>query len=579
MNKLYLFTFLLFFSFSTFAQNWQLKLSSNVYLRTWDLTTKAEKKETLIGGALVTLYQNGKQVAQTTSGSNGEFSINVPPNGDYYLTVSYSGCNTKRMGVNTQYVPDNISNSNFMPTFKITGGFIMVKPYPGINYSELNQDLIRVEFISSKKAFDDTDSGTEKGLGIVSKIYSAEDDLFKRFCATNKEGDDALAKPNCPLAKQLYEKAIAMISGEQYPVVQLAKVGLCLKDKEEAEKKAITEKANKEKAALEKAEADKLAKEKANAEKAEKDKQAAEKLEAEKLAKEKAALEKAEADKLAKEKANAEKSEKDKQAAEKLEADKLAKEKAVAEKAEADRLAKEKAITEKAEKEKQAAEKLAADKLAKDKAAIEKAEADKIAKEKANTEKSEKDKQVAEKLAADKLAKDKAAIEKAEADKLAKEKANTEKAEKDKQAAEKLEADKLANEKAQADKLAKQKNKEEKAQKQKEALEKIKQEELAEDIAKDKKRAAEEEERKKLEYENKKKESEANTGHGNAKYSIPQKLGVNMYKEYITLGDDKFKFKQYKDAKGYYEEALKQKPNDVYSTNKIAECDKNLIPK
>ena len=40
------------------------------------------------------------------------------------------------------------------------------------------------------------------------------------------------------LAKSLYEKAINLIPGEEYPVVQLEKVGLCLKDKELAEKKA-----------------------------------------------------------------------------------------------------------------------------------------------------------------------------------------------------------------------------------------------------------------------------------------------------------------------------------------------------
>jgi archaellin len=119
--------------------------------------------------------QNDKQIDQTTSGNGGEFTILIPKDGEFYLTVSYPGCNTKRMSINTQNIPENISKDNFKPSFKIIGGFIMVKPYPGINYSELNQNLIRVEYLLNKKAFDDTEEGTEKGLAIVSKIYDAED--------------------------------------------------------------------------------------------------------------------------------------------------------------------------------------------------------------------------------------------------------------------------------------------------------------------------------------------------------------------------------------------------------------------
>ncbi len=451
-----LFLFFLILNSISIAQNWQLKLSSNVYLRTWKLDTKATKEENVIGGATIILFQNNKQIAQTTSNADGEFTIMVPPNGNFYLSVSYAGCNTKRMAVNTEGVPNTIFSDNSKPSFKITGGFIMVKPYPGINYSELSQDLIRVEYMSNKKAFDDTPDGTDKGLNIVSKIYSAEDDLFKRFCTTNKEGDVALAKPDCPLAKMLYEKAIAMIPGEQYPVIQLAKVGLCLKDKAEAEKKA------------------------AEAKKAEE-------------------------------------------------------------------------------------QKTLADKENKEKAALEKAEADKIAKEKE---------------LADKTNKEKLASEKAQADKLAKEKANQEKTEAaNNQTTEKQTQEKALEEKKLAKKLEKEKAAQEKAQKQKEGLAKVQAEELAEDKAREKKRAADEAEKERLAYETKQKDSDPATGHGNSKYSIPQKIGVNKYKETITKADDDFKFKRYKEAKINYQEALKQKPNDAYAIKKIADCDLFLNPK
>ena len=137
----------------------------------------------------------------------------------------------------------------------------------------------------------------------------------------------------------------------------------------------------------------------------------------------------------------------------------------------------------------------------------------------------------------------------------------------------------IIDEKKLAKKSEKEKAAQEKAQKQKEGLAKVKAEELAEDEARAKKRAADDAEKERLAYETKQKNSEAETGHGNSKYSIPQKLGVNIYKESITKADDDFKFKRYKEAKLNYQEALKQKPNDAYSTKKIADCDVLLNPK
>jgi hypothetical protein len=456
------------------AQDWQLKISSNVYLRKWKLTTKAEKVEEVIGGATITLYKaGGTQVSQIKSDADGSFTMMIPANGEFYIIVSYPGCNAKRMSVSTKNVPEKYIDAAFKPSFKITGGFIMVKPYPGINYSELSQDLIRVEFIEDKKAFKDTDGGTDQGLNIVGKIYDAEDELFKKFCGLNKSGDAALAMPDCPLAKKLYTEAIALIPGEEYPVAQLAKVGDCLKAAEEAAAKA-----------------------KADAE----------------------AKAKAEADAKAKADADA------------------------AAKAKADELAKTKAAEEAATKAKAAEDAKA------------KAAADKAAKEQADKEKA----------AADAAAKAKAAEDakaKAAADKAAKEQADKEKAEK----------------KANA-KLEKEKAKQEHLQKEKEALAKIKKQEEEEDAARRKKKA-EEDEAKRLQYETENKDKDPQPKQGDSKYSIPQVLGGNKYKEFITKGDDDFRFKRYAEAKKNYEEALKAKPNDPVATKKIADCNTKLQPK
>ena len=43
--------------------------------------------------------------------------------------------------------------------------------------------------------------------------------------------------------------------------------------------------------------------------------------------------------------------------------------------------------------------------------------------------------------------------------------------------------------------------------------------------------------------------------------------------------DELFKMKRYAEAKPMYEEALKQKANDTYATNKLAEIEKLTIKK
>jgi hypothetical protein len=288
----------------TTTNTWSLKLSSHVELRTWKLTYKSDKTEKSLAGASLVLTKQGKVVWQGVSDANGDYTLMVPGNDVFILTVSYPGCNAKRIEIVTTGVPEDIQNSNFYPSFSIIGGFIMAKPFPGIDYNGLQEALVKVVYSPKIKNFDDDHNYTEYGTNIVSKIKDAEQILIDKFCGTNKKGDEALAIPDCPLAKRLYNEAIALIPGEPYPVKQLAKVPDCDKiaeDKKKAEEEKKKAEEEKKKAAEEKAAADKAAKEKAAADKAEADKLAKEKASAEKEAKAKAAAEKAAADKLAKE--------------------------------------------------------------------------------------------------------------------------------------------------------------------------------------------------------------------------------------------------------------------------------------
>jgi hypothetical protein len=526
--------FLIFTLINLRAQTWSLKLSSNVELRTWRLNTKADKEEKPLAGADIKLYKGSAVINQVSSDNKGDFTIMVPPNGEFILMVAYPNCNTKKFSISTLGVPDEVGKNNYKPTFSI-GGFIMAKPFPGIDYSGLQQSLVKVEYKPKGKNFDDDESVTDKGLNIVSKIAEAENNLIEKFCTSNKNGDIALTKPDCPLAKACYEKSMVLIPGEQYPVEQLPKVGLCLKDAEAAAKKATDEAKAKAETTKEKPkDADKKAIEDAVA----------------KAMADKAAKEQAESDKLVKAAAyNAQK---------KAEQEKLAESKAVTASAKTTYTNAPKPkggaikIKEKSEKEKEDEKERLADAKAETEdiaAEREKAAEEKLKlkeKEKAKREKALKQKEGMEKAKEEDLAEEKAAYEKAKAKREEAEKAEIENAEKEREAFKKEEEERIAK----------------------------KREELEKQAAKEAENEKAENEKRKRAYEEREKEAAANLGRTNSDYSIPPPLGSDGYKDLITKGDDYFKTKRYPEAKKMYEEALKLKPKDVYAASKLAEIAK-----
>ncbi|MBK6835487.1 MAG: hypothetical protein IPG89_14925 [Bacteroidetes bacterium] len=531
MKNIFLF-FTLLLCIQTSAQGWKLELSSNVEIKTWKLTSKSEVKSAPLLGATIKLMKGSTLIEQTKSDGNGDFTVHVPAGDVFIIEVSYPGCTTKRFEADTKNVPD-FGEEIFKPSFSI-GGFILSKPFQGIDYSGLQKPLVRVTYHPKIKNFDDDENYTQQGLGVVGKIYDAEDVLIQNFCSTNKQGDDAMKIPDCPLAKKLYEKAMTIIPGEQYPVQQLAKVGECLKAKEEAEK-----------AIKAKEEAARLAKEKEAADKIAKEKEAAAKIEAEKIAKEKEAAAKLEAERIAKEKEAA---------------DKIEKEKAAAAKIEADRIAKEKENASKAEQEKLAKEKEAADKLAKQK---EKEEKDRIAKEKAEQEK---------------LAKEKAKKDKEEADRIAKE--NSIKTTKT--------VDTYTTSTHQGNTTITTTvtttltttvttgSKETKIEPVKEPVV-VKEPEVV--TTNTVQATPKDPQENKMNIYGTGHPQENSGAEGSKHHNVRTVIGEDKYKVTIKKADEYLKMKRYKEAKDTYNEALEIKPNDKYATAKLAEIEKKTAGK
>lgn len=232
-NALIVISFLLL-SLSNLAQNWTLKLSSNVELRSWRLTSRADKTQKLAQGATIVLLKGSSVITETTSDANGDFTIEIPGNGDYNLTVSYPGCNTKRFYVSTKNVPDAIGKETFQPSVSI-GGFLMSKPINGVDYIGLNEPLVKVEFKNKEEGFDKDEAVTANGIKIVSKIIDDEKAIIEKFCTANKLGDDALNNKNYKLAKIYYQKALEIIPKEEYPTERLKRAEDGIKEAENKE--------------------------------------------------------------------------------------------------------------------------------------------------------------------------------------------------------------------------------------------------------------------------------------------------------------------------------------------------------
>ena len=527
------------------GQDWSLSLSSNVELRTWKLSNKADKEEKGLVGASIKLFKGAEMINEVSSSGNGDFKITVPGNGEFTLEVAYPGCNTKKFAISTLGVPEATSKDNFKPSYSI-GGFVMAWPLPGIDYTYLSQPLVKVVYNTRGQKFDDDGSTTDRSLKALSRIAESENKLIEKFCQTNREGDAALMKPDCPLAKTLYDKALTLIPREAYPTQQLTKVDKCLKDKEAADKKAAELAAAPKTAttAADTKDADKKAVEdavaKAKADKAAKDQALNDQLlkGASDQAQKKAASEKA---------ANA--------AAEKSQPAASAQQPtttATGKKPPIKVIEKSDKETE-AEKRKAGLAKSQAEDAAAMKADADKAEAKRVEKEKKSNEASTKAKTEQQKKLEEKQAQDKEDAKKEAEQRAAKAEENRKK-QQEAQAKDKEEAKKEAEEKAAKDKAAQeQRDKED-----------------AEAAAKDK------EGRQKF---NDELEKDRAAGKVKADRSIPPVLGSNdSYKDKITKADNYLNNKRYKEAKTEYEAALKMKPNDEYATSKLAEVNKLLTP-
>lgn len=227
---------LLVFCKLPFAQSWNFRLNGKVEIRSWKLSSVAYKAAAPVNGASVKLYKGSNVISESASDANGNFQLNIPPEGDYTLVIESAGSDSKKFAVSTRSV-SNPGDVNSKPSISIVG--MMVTNYAeNTKYLGLDQGHVIIEH-------DRTSSGpggkeSQRNYNYKLNMYDAEYLMIQRFCTANKLGDMALAKKNYELAEKFYLMAMDRMPGEAYPKERLKLVGEGLKT--ETTPKAIVRK-------------------------------------------------------------------------------------------------------------------------------------------------------------------------------------------------------------------------------------------------------------------------------------------------------------------------------------------------
>ena len=218
--------FFLLHSFTIFSQNWTLPFSSRV-----------EKSGKKLQGATVTLMQGSKQLLQTMTGDDGAFKFESPANGDFTIIVTKAGHCTKKVQVSTRGVPADKTQESFKG-FTIEA-ITLFEPLPGIDYSVLNQPLVKVTYSASKDNFDYDEAYSSQMLSALDKLRALElaaqnklKELEANYQAAIKTADKSFQKKDWTTARAGYTQASGLKPSENYPKDQLAQIEIIIKDQE-----------------------------------------------------------------------------------------------------------------------------------------------------------------------------------------------------------------------------------------------------------------------------------------------------------------------------------------------------------
>ncbi len=228
---------LFLFQTISFAQSWVMPVDGKVFSGGEKLT-----------GSIVTLYKGGTQLQQVVTTSNGKFSFELPPNGEYIIAITKPGYVTKKFKINTSNVPaDRVDAGNFNPfqpdvtLFEMPSApeiskrveAILSQPIAIYQYipseTNFNYDQKYTDAVQSKLSeLEDLQKKAEKEMAEKAKNAAQEAqkqmELDKKYKAAIDKADKSFSNTDYMNAKSGYSEAAVLKPTEPYPKQKLAEI-------------------------------------------------------------------------------------------------------------------------------------------------------------------------------------------------------------------------------------------------------------------------------------------------------------------------------------------------------------------
>ncbi|MEW6467620.1 MAG: hypothetical protein AB1458_01780 [Bacteroidota bacterium] len=238
---------------------------------------KLGKKEEKLEGAVVTLYETGKQIQQKITGKNGKYDLVLLPDKEYEVVYSKAGYVSKKITVNTRNVPPDRAKYGFSPqpidivlfekptkpevSAKVES--ILSKPIGKFYYDPKQQDFgwektytksIQDEMEELQKIQEQLEKEEELKAQQQAQQQQELQAMQAKYDLAIQTADKLFQAKDYVNAKKYYSEALTYKPEQQYPKDQIA---LC--DKLQAEKDLLAQNEQKYKDLV--AQADKLFKE------------------------------------------------------------------------------------------------------------------------------------------------------------------------------------------------------------------------------------------------------------------------------------------------------------------------------
>jgi tetratricopeptide (TPR) repeat protein len=232
----HLILFLLLFSASiSFSQDWKLVV-----------TSKAEKNDKPLEGAVITVYKSGKQIDQKTTGADGKFKVELEANGDYKVEITKPGNVVKFFVFSTRGVPPEEGKEGFEFVIRAVELF---EPPSDCDLGFLKQPLMKVAYDQTNKIFDYDKAAVDmaqQALANVADCIAEEKKKSKLFEKAMADGAAAMGKKDCKTATKHYTSATTIKPKNEEAKVKLKEaVDYCEKgDQVEKDYKAAMDAGN-----------------------------------------------------------------------------------------------------------------------------------------------------------------------------------------------------------------------------------------------------------------------------------------------------------------------------------------------